>query len=70
MYPASRESAAFGGKAMMGYARSVPNKWTDLKDRFFVPGLPNAVAQFRHQVSACKLGRVFIASYCCFGCRR
>jgi hypothetical protein len=50
MYPASRESAAFGGKAMMGYERSVPNKWTDLKDRFFVvPGLPNAVAQFRHQ---------------------
>ena len=37
MYPASRESAAFGGKAMMGYARPVPNKWTDLEGRFF-PG--------------------------------
>lgn len=26
MYPASRESAAFDGKAMKGYARPVPNK--------------------------------------------
>lgn len=54
MYPASRESAAFGGKAMMGYARSVPNKWTDLESRFFVPGLPNAGALFRHQLHVCK----------------
>jgi len=35
---------------MMGYARSVPNKWKDLKGRFFVPGLPNAGALFRHQL--------------------
>jgi hypothetical protein len=34
---------------MMGYARPVPNKWTDLKGRFFVPGLLNAGALFRHQ---------------------
>ncbi|CAB3663307.1 hypothetical protein LMG24076_01562 [Trinickia soli] len=41
-------------RPMMGYARSVPNKWTDLKGRFFVPGLPNAGALFRHQLHVCK----------------
>jgi hypothetical protein len=54
MYPASRESAAFGSKAMMGYARPVPNKWYDPEGRFFCPGLPNAVALFRHQLRDCK----------------
>ncbi|MDR5785285.1 hypothetical protein P9281_01765 [Caballeronia sp. LP003] len=39
MYPASRESAAFDVKAMMGYARPVPNKWRGLEGRFFDPGL-------------------------------
>ncbi len=38
----------------MGYARSVPNKWTDLEGRFFVLGLPNAGALFRHQLHVCK----------------
>jgi hypothetical protein len=57
MYPASRESAAFGGKAMMGYARPVPNKWPGLEGRFFDPGLPNAVARFRHQVQPANLKR-------------
>ncbi len=60
MYPASRESAAFGSKAMMGYARSVPNKWVGHEGRFFVPGLPNAVALFRHQVQASKLRRELV----------
>jgi len=55
MYPASRKSAAFGGKAMMGYARSVPNNWTGHEGRFFGPGLPSAVAPFRHQLLVCKL---------------
>ena len=55
MYPASRESTAFGGKAMMGYARPVPNKWPGLEGRFFDPGLPNAVARFRHQVQPANL---------------
>ncbi|MFM0573047.1 hypothetical protein PQQ88_32805 [Paraburkholderia caledonica] len=56
MYPASRESAAFGGKAMMGDARSVPNNWIGHEGRFFFePGLPNAVALFRHQLLVCKL---------------
>jgi len=33
-----------------------PINWTGHEGRFFVPGLPNAVALFRHQLRASKLG--------------
>lgn len=36
----------------MGYARSVPNKWTGLQGRFFALGLPSAGALF--QLHVCK----------------